>query len=194
MKLCRRRCPPLGDASDVDLIHVEGARALLPRLRRWFPEDSLCDDAIVRVAAAALRRCSGVAPCHWVALIKTWCDGWPTAHRRGLGRSACPACGRSRGDSVGHLILCPALLAATSRASGISPPMNRLQALALEASPPVARRARHAPAQRLMFLSLQLDTYQKLPGSGGPPPRARARAAARLRTAALAAHRRIGAR
>lgn len=193
LKASRRRSPLLKRPYDVASVHLEGARALLPRLRRWFPDDSLSDGALVRVAAETLCRCSGVSPCHWVAMIKTWRDGWPTTHRRGLGRAACPACGRGRGDSLGHLILCPALLAATSRASGVAPPTSMLQALSLEPSPPVMRRARHAPPQRLMFLSLQLDTYQKLAGGGGPPPRSRARAAARLRSAALSAHRRIAA-
>lgn len=106
----------------------------------------------------------------------------------------CPACGKRRGDSLGHLLLCPALLAAISRASGIPPPTSALQALVLESSPRVARRAQNAPEQRLMFLSLQLDAYQKLAGREGPHPRSRTLASARLRTAALAAQRRIAAR
>lgn len=193
-KFCRRRTPLPGGVGAPDLAHVEGARALRPRLRRWFLEADASNVELERCAAAALLRCAGVSPCHWVAMVKTWCDGWPTSHRRGLACADCVACGRRRGDIVQHLVLCPALTGAVARVTGIQPPSNRWEALALTESPPAPRRVGPAPRQRLLFLSVQLDAYQKLAGGDRPTPRSRARAAARLRTAVLAAHRRIASR
>lgn len=86
------------------------------------------------------------------------------------------------------------LLAAVERVSSIPRPVNKIRALVLEESARADRRGRGGPEQRLLFLSLQLDTYQKLAGRSSSSARSRMAASARLRTAALSAQRRVAAR
>lgn len=52
--------------------------ALMPRLRRWASLAGLADADIRRGVAAALRALTGTAPAIWVAVVKSWIDGWPT--------------------------------------------------------------------------------------------------------------------
>lgn len=78
----------------------EAAAALLPRLRRWLAILEVPLPSLHSEAARALRALVGVAPAIWVAVLKTWTDGWATSHRRGKSVVSCIFCGRSGGDRV----------------------------------------------------------------------------------------------
>lgn len=64
------------------------ADALVPRLRQWFGARAN-DETIHESIAAALRAAREASACSGVALLRTWCDGWNTANKRGLGQQCC---------------------------------------------------------------------------------------------------------
>lgn len=119
---------------------VDLATALLPRLRKWFPQ--------VVIAEVELA-------------TKATCDAWKTAARRGLSAAACILCDRRNSDSSKHLTRCPLLWRAVTCASAIPPPKNLAQAIALRTSEPFGMRrpsGKHAPPTFVFRLALACDT------------------------------------
>lgn len=104
-----------------------------------------------RCALRAIRATAGVVPSLWMALIKTWVDGWSTMARKGGWIEACPFCDRARGAQVGLVVKCSQLCRAVAQASGIDAPGSLSTALALDPSPRVAEwRSGHAPPERAL--------------------------------------------
>lgn len=176
---------------------LELARALLPRVRKWFPNAGATDDEVVRKMTAAilpLRRCS---PLHGVALVRAWCDGWKTAGRRGFVPGICIVCGRRDADTTKHMLRCPRLWQAVQRVSELEPPRSMAAALALTWSETLGPRrpsGRAAPPSNVMRLTLASDVFHKLKSRCNEErPRRHPFSAATVAATAKNAWRRIGA-
>lgn len=114
--------------------HAEAAEALGPRLMRWREAAGMQREEMLRAAARTLASLTACAPAVVVAVVKTWCDGWPTSVRHGRKADRCPACGRQGHDEVAHLIRCPKLTRAVESATHIAGPQSVREALCLVVS------------------------------------------------------------
>lgn len=161
--------PPPGGRKRSARAHKEEAhslaRALLPRVRRWFPDAVATDAALIQKMAAAIEPLALCSPLYGVALVRAWCDGWKTAGRRGYDPGVCIVCGRRGADTTKHMFCCPRLWQAVQRVSELEPPQSLSAALALASSAAFGSRrssGRAAPPCNVVRLTLATDVFHKL--------------------------------
>lgn len=127
---------------------VDGlAAAMVHRMRRRFSRALLSDSAMTNKCREALTPLAS-SPVFGVAVLRTWCDAWKAAARRGFPVGACILCGRAASDSSHHLMRCPALRRAVTRVSSILAPTSLAEARALRPSGPFGTRrasGKHPP-------------------------------------------------
>lgn len=144
----------------------EVTSALLPRIAKWFRgrlEEHLLRSGMEHALNAARKS----APCYAVALLRTWCDGWGTSHRRGVGDSCCLFCGRKDSAGVRHLLRCPLLQKYVSAACGVAMPCSFRDALCLlpgRRAPGAFRSQSRRPSEALFRLAVASETYHKVAG------------------------------
>lgn len=72
------------------------ASSLAPRLQVWLP--AIPPAILQSLLLEAIDPMKKIALAHAIAVLKTWCNDWPT--------SQCVACGRRRGDELRHALRC----------------------------------------------------------------------------------------
>lgn len=172
------------------------AAALLQRVRRWFPEAAIADAYLAAKCSATIAPLASCSPLFGVALLRTWCDGWKTASRRGFPVGACILCSRPRGDTTRHLMRCPSLWRAVMRVSAIPMPASLAEAVALRPSEALGAKRTSGRAAPLVFvarLALSSGLYHKLKArcneenpAAGPSTARRSRRRRRMLGGALA--------
>lgn len=183
-----------GRQAPIASCHESAAVALRPRLMRWRDALGLPPDVIVQEATRTLAVATACAPSIIVAVVKSWCDAWPTSTRRGQKPSPCPCCGRPERDEVAHLIRCLELTRAVAQATKIAAPSSLREALCLSGSPraPTICEKFARPELRSLFLAVQVETYQSLQNEELEAPGAVASRRHRVLTAAKNPRRRLG--
>ena len=85
------------------------ANLLLPRLSKHLSNETLDQDKLLHAIDVTLNICKRLTPQVGSAVIRTWCNGWPTSSRVGADTVACIFGCAHHIDSLRHYATCPLL-------------------------------------------------------------------------------------